>query len=368
MLKSECVKSRISCRVYGLLSISGVFLTDRYLMEVRNKPVVQPKQSVSLSVIMPVYNAERFIVAAVSSILQEQELPLELIVVNDGSTDYSLNRVRELGDPRVRVVSNWGKGIAEALNTGLAVANGEFVSRCDADDFYPINRMAQQVHWLKQHPEFGAICGGYAAIDPKGQSLVQFDDSLTAEEITQELCAGFARTHFCTYIMRAEVLRSLGGFRPYFKTGEDIDLQLRLGEVCRVWYQPGIHYHYRLHKASVTHTKSSTEREFFDAIAREFQLQRQTAGMDDLQRGKPPVPPVPNSQRPLTAAQHIQKFLLWRAWYEHQAGQKWQALSTGVRSVLTFPSDLETWRSVLALAVKPVESGDPGLKSVFLRR
>lgn len=327
--------------------------------------MVQTNQAM-ISVIMPVYNAERYIMAALSSILCETAIPLEVIVVNDGSTDHSLEKVRKLSDPRIRIVDNWSKGIAEALNTGLALAEGQFIVRCDADDLYPARRIAQQISWLSQNPDFGAVCGGYAAIDPKGLPLVAFDDSRLAEEITQELCAGYTRTHFCTYAIRTDILRSLGGFRSYFTTGEDIDLQFRLGEACRVWYQPGIHYHYRLHRASITHTKSSAEREFFDAIAREFQIQRQKTGQDDLQRGIPPLPPNCTS-RPLSAARHIQKFLLWRAWYEHQAGQRWQALTTGMRSALMLPSDLSTWKSVFALAVKPIETGDFVAKSTVRR-
>lgn len=326
---------------------------------------MQTRQMLLVSVIVPTYNAERYIFAALSSILKEQDTSLDVIVVNDGCTDGSLDQVRKIADPRVRVVDNLGKGIADALNTGLAAARGQFVVRCDADDLYPKDRIAQQVRWLSQHPEFGAVCGGYAAIDPRGSQLVCFDDSTLAEEITAELCAGFARTHLCTYAIRTEVLQSLGGFRPYFTTGEDIDLQLRLGETCRVWYQPGVYYHYRLHRASITHTRSSSEREFFDAVARQFQLQRQTIGRDDLERGTPPMLPKLAGSRPLSAAQHIQKFLLWRAWYEHQAGQKWQALTTGMRSVMTMPSNLATWKSVLALAVKPIETTDCITKQTF---
>ena len=220
----------------------------------------------------------------------------------------------------------------------------------------PTGDLLRQIEWLNQHPKFEAVCGGYAAIDPRGSALVKFDDSRLAEEITPELCAGFARTHFCTYALRTEAVRAIGGFRPYFATGEDIDFQLRLGEACRVWYEPGIHYHYRLHRASITHTRTTSEREFFDTIARQFQIQRQLHGLDDLERGQPPSQPESVSCRALSAAQHIQKFLLWRAWYEHQAGQKWQAVTTGMRSALTMPSSLSTWKSVLALAVKPAET------------
>jgi len=319
--------------------------------------VVPPKPpSALVSVIVPLYNTERYVAAALTSLLSNRQVPMEVIVVNDGSTDSSLERVKTIVDSRLHLINSPGKGIAVALNAGLAAAQGEFVMRCDADDLYPVGRIVQQVKWLKQNPEFGAVCGGYAAIDPKGAALVEFNDSMLAEEITPELCAGFARTHLCTYALRTEVARALGGFRPYFTTGEDIDFQLRLGESCRVWYQPGVHYYYRLHRTSITHTCSTVEREFFDAIARHFQLQRQTSGLDDLERGMPPNLPKSTTCRPLSAAQHIQSFLLWRAWYEHKAGQKWQAVTTGIRSALTLPSNLSTWKSVIALTVKSSET------------
>lgn len=319
--------------------------------------MVPPKtQSTLVSVIVPLYNTERYITAALASILSEHQVPLEVIVVDDGSTDSSLDKVKAIADSRLRLINSPTKGIATALNAGLDAAQGEFLVRCDADDLYPAGRMGRQINWLRQNPDFGAVCGGYAAIDPRGIELVKFDDSRLSEEITSELRAGFARTHLCTYALRTEAVRAIGGFRSYFVTGEDIDFQLRLGEACRIWYQPGIHYHYRLHRASITHTRSTIEREFFDTVARQFQLQRQTGGLDDLDRGQPPTMPESLTYRSLSAAQHIQKFLLWRAWYEHQAGQKWQAVSTGMRSALTMPSSLSTWKSVLALAVKPSES------------
>jgi GT2 family glycosyltransferase len=320
---------------------------------------------VLVSVVVPLYNAERYVTAALTSILQEQTVSLELIVVDDGSTDSSIQKVKSIADARLRLIHNWGKGISDALNTGLAAARGKYIVRCDADDLFPAERIAQHVDWLNRNPEFGAVCGGYCAIDPKGTTLVQFNDSHLGEEITPELCAGFARTHFCTYTLRTDVLRTLGGFRSYFTTAEDIDLQLRLGEVCRVWYQPGVYYHYRLHRGSITHTRSTVEREFFDMAARHFQRQRQATGEDDLQRGLPPCPPISTTCRPLSAAQHIQKFLLWRAWYEHQAGQKWQAITTGVRSAMTLPSNLAIWKSVLALAIKPSEATRLLIKPTF---
>ena len=103
--------------------------------------MVLPKTQ-SVSVIVPLYNAERYVTAALSSVLSEQQVPLEVIVVNDGSTDSSLERVKAIADSRLRLIDSPTKGIAAALNAGLAAACGEFLVRCDADDLYPNGRPA----------------------------------------------------------------------------------------------------------------------------------------------------------------------------------------------------------------------------------
>jgi glycosyltransferase involved in cell wall biosynthesis len=308
---------------------------------------------VRVSIIVPMYNAEDFISATLTSILQERDIPLEVVVVNDGSTDASPELVRAMNDRRVRVIQGPGQGIAAAMNAGIAEARGEIIMRCDADDFYPPHRLSRQVEWLSKHPEFGAVCGGFATVDLKGHTITHFKSKGDAREITDDLRSGTTQTHFCTFAVRTEVLKSSGGFRQYFYTAEDIDLQLRLGELCRVWYIPEVQYSYRLHDKSITHTQSNIEREFFESMAREFQRQRLTRGSDDLQRGCPPIPPQVGTKSPKKSAEHTQDLLIGSAWHEHQTGHKPQALIIGVRSVITQPSNINAWRSLLALAVKP---------------
>lgn len=314
--------------------------------------VHQPTKSVLVSVIVPLYNAERFITSAIASILAAKDIELEVVVVDDGCTDASLKRVDQIADPRVRVIRNSGKGIAAAMNSGLAAARGEIIMRCDADDLYPPNRLKTHANWLVNNPDYGAICGNYSAVGSRGELVIQFNCGEVAEEITHELQNGITRTHLCTYAIRKQVLSDLNGFRDYFVTGEDIDLQLRLGEVTKVWYGPSTSYHYRLHAESITHTLGSDEREFFDAIARIYQKQRQLEGADDLQRGCPvPVPPG-QGKPPLTAAEHIQGLLIGRAWKKHADGDRLNAILTGFRSALIQPQNLEVWRCLLALAIK----------------
>ena len=89
----------------------------------------------------------------------------------------------------------------------------------------------------------------------------------------------------CAYAFRTLILRQLGGCREWFATSEDADLQYRLSETTRIWYEPRSAYAYRLHATSITHTQRSAERAFYSAMARKFQEQRRDGGKDDIDRG-----------------------------------------------------------------------------------
>lgn len=263
------------------------------------------------------------------------------------------NRIQSTRYESFSVVDGPCQGISASLNAGLAAAKSDIIMRCDADDHYPPGRIATQANWLSQHPEYDAVCGGFSTIDLAGRLIAQFDVHSNAREITDELRNGITSTHFCTYAVRTKVLRAIGGCRQYFKTAEDIDLQLRIGEICRVRYLPEILYNYRLHDASITHVQSNVEREFFSLMAIEFQQQRLFQGSDDLQRGCPPAIPQSTERKAMKTGEHIQKLLIHRAWQEHQAGHKWQAVTTAIRSVMSRPRTLMAWSSLFALCIKP---------------
>src|SRR5687767_11717891 len=105
----------------------------------------------AVSVIVPTRNARAYVVDALRSIL-EPLLRLEIIVVDDGSTDGSADVIRALNDARVRIVPGPRAGISAAMNAGIEAARGQYVARCDADDLYPPNRLTRQTIWLSQNP------------------------------------------------------------------------------------------------------------------------------------------------------------------------------------------------------------------------
>jgi glycosyltransferase involved in cell wall biosynthesis len=305
-----------------------------------------------ISVVIPMRNAERYINAAIDSILAQRGVEIEIVVVNDGSTDASAERVLAYKDPRVKMIAGPCKGIASALNAGLSAATGDYFARCDADDIYSPDRLAWQQQWLEAHPDYGAIAGYFTMVNSKLEPVADQKWTPTAEDITQELQNGVGRTHLCAFLIRMDVMRKLEGFRPYFIGTEDADFQLRIGEVTKIWYEPKLCYIYRLHGESITHTQPTAEREFFGRIMREFQKQRRETGMDDLQRGNPPPVPHDLSKAATHPNHQIQQLLLGTAWQEHRVGKKLKSIGTGIRACLSGPGNFAAWKSLGALAIK----------------
>ena len=311
-----------------------------------------------VSIIVPMHNAEDYIIKTLVSILHEKQTPIEVIVVNDKSTDTSLARVLEFSDKRIRVIEGPGRGAAAAMNAGFAEAFGAIVMHCDADDLYPEKRIGQQVAWLRANPEYAAVCGSFSTVDSKGSLISELNCGTESAEITDELKKGTIRTSLGTYAIRAHSMNKVGGFREYFESSYDIDMQLRLCEVGRIAYIPERLYVWRLHGSSITHRQSNVEMEFFEQIARDFQKQRRKSGLDDLQKGNPPIPPRRDTFPADSASVHIQGMLLGRAWREHAKGKKLHALRTGIRALIARPANSHAWKSILALLMKsPRDSG-----------
>jgi glycosyltransferase involved in cell wall biosynthesis len=121
-----------------------------------------------ISVLMPAYNAEKYLREAIDSILGQTFTDFEFIIVNDGSTDASREIILSYKDRRIRLVGNeYNMGLIKSLNKGLNYAGGEYIARMDADDISLPERFAAQVSFMEKHPEIG-ICGTWVANIGKG--------------------------------------------------------------------------------------------------------------------------------------------------------------------------------------------------------
>lgn len=308
-----------------------------------------------ISIIMPMRNAERYVEEAIRSLLAQRDVSIEIVVIDDGSTDRSAEVVRAIRDDRIRMIPGPQRGIAAALNAGLAAARGAFFARCDADDLYAPDRLARQLAALNARPDFAAVCGKYILMTASGREVLDPVHHDQPDEITAELRSGVGRTHLCTYLIRMNVVRQLEGFRDFFVGTEDSDFLLRLGDSARVWYEPTRDYLYRLHGESITHKQPSALRDWYERTMLDFQKQRQSRGQDDLQLGRPPI--VPTFDAPAKSpARQMQEVLMGRAWKLHHAGQKRSAIAIGLRGCIARPITLRAWRSFAALLVKSPRS------------
>lgn len=301
-----------------------------------------------ITVVMPMRNAAPWVEEAARSVLAERGVAIELVVVDDGSTDGSADVVRAIGDRRLRVVPGPQAGVGAALNAGFAAARGAFIARCDADDRYTEGRLAQQLAALEARPDCIAVAGLFATMDERGRRIAVMGDTRRAGPITEELMRGEPSTSLCAWLVRARAVRDAGGCRSYFESAEDLDLQFRLAGLGEVLIEPTVVYEYRLHDASLTHRQADRRRAFFETAATRFARQRLERGSDDLSDGVAPRPP--EAGRPGSAAAQSRDQLLGEAWRLLDAGHRGAARRAAWRAWRAGIGRPGCWWSCLALA------------------
>lgn len=207
-----------------------------------------------VSVLMPVYNTERYLALAIDSIISQTFTDWELIIVNDGSTDKSEEIVLSYTDTRIRYIRNAeNKGIIYTRNMMIEMALGTYIAFLDSDDISDASRLEYQVKFLDNHPEY-ALCGTWGVmIDDNGQQIGKINMPSSDEEIRCSLL--FVNTFIQSSIMiRREVLIS----HPYDKAypvAEDYELWCRLSHLYKLKNIPIQLTQYRWHGNNISKSK-----------------------------------------------------------------------------------------------------------------
>ncbi|HSZ55055.1 MAG TPA: glycosyltransferase [Tepidisphaeraceae bacterium] len=211
-----------------------------------------------VSILIPAYNAQRYVVAAVESMLAQTYRDFECIVVDDGSTDATPRLLAELAerDPRLRSIRVPHGGIVEALNAGLYAARGELIARMDSDDISLPNRLQQQIQFLDANPDVVALGTKIILVDPYASPLWEIEVHSEHARIEEEMLRGNGWAIFHpTVVIRRNALDKAGVYRPEYQWSEDLDLFLRLAQVGKLANLPDVLLRYRQHFASVNRTK-----------------------------------------------------------------------------------------------------------------
>jgi GT2 family glycosyltransferase len=230
----------------------------------------------AVSVVIPVYNRARYLANAVGSVLAGEYRDVEILVVDGGSTDGTVETAEELarGGAPIRVLHNPARVVATALNVGLRAARGKYVAQLDSDDEYTPSTLRQSVAYLEAHPECALAISYYDFIDDAGRELedlgvvrhLEYDRNA----ILRTNGAGAVRVwHRC-------VLERLDGFREEWfpDYAEDYDMILRLSERYAVGRVPGVLYRCRLHASNSDQRLSTEDRARKKALARAHALDR----------------------------------------------------------------------------------------------
>jgi glycosyltransferase involved in cell wall biosynthesis len=213
----------------------------------------------TVSVVIPVYNTERYIADTVNSILNQTFSDFELIILDDGSKDRSPEILRELAakDARIRLIVRENRGIVRTRNELLENCRGKYMAVNDADDLSQPERLAKQVEYMESHPECVLVGTRVMVMDPFGVPVHVAQQKLTHDEIEQELLGnggGWALVQSAV-MMRVDAARKIGGYRGEdHNLCEDHDIFVRLAEVGKVANLPEPLVWYRRHHTSLTHT------------------------------------------------------------------------------------------------------------------
>ena len=183
----------------------------------------------SISVLMPVYNAEAYVEAAIRSILEQTFADFELIVVNDGSRDGSGGIITRMARAETRIVAleQENAGIVASLNRAAGVARGELLARMDADDLALPRRFELQHTAFLARPDLAALGGHAWVIDQAGRIVGASYVPVGRREISRDIGFSSPLIHPAA-MMRKAVFEQLGGYRSRYETTEDYDLWLRM--------------------------------------------------------------------------------------------------------------------------------------------
>ncbi|MCE1250224.1 MAG: glycosyltransferase family 2 protein [Comamonadaceae bacterium] len=221
-----------------------------------------------VSVIIPVRNGKDYLQEALDSVLQQSFSNLELLLVNDGSTDDDYDRYAQQ-DARLRVLHLPGLGVSRARNAGLAQSRGELLAFLDADDAWFPGKLQAQVDYFDQHPQVGVVFGPFVrwwaqADGSFAPAAARMQDASACTQADPER-SGWIYTRLLngllvgmnTAVIRRSVYQAIGGFNEAMRQGEDYDFWLKASRVAPMHSLNGPLALYRIHGASAMHRLSA---------------------------------------------------------------------------------------------------------------
>ncbi len=212
-----------------------------------------------ISVVMPVFNGEKFLKIAIESILNQTYTDFELIIINDGSTDKSAEIIKSYTDNRIRFLENEGnRGIFYTRNRLFEEVKGKYIAILDCDDYAEPKRLEKQVNFLDKNNEFGLVGSWITLIDGENKIKGAWNLEYRPERISSKLL--FSNQFAQSSVMMRKEFSDLK-YREEYPPVEDYDLWVRISYKTRVTNLAETLVKYRIHDQNISQTQAEKARE-----------------------------------------------------------------------------------------------------------
>jgi glycosyltransferase involved in cell wall biosynthesis len=225
----------------------------------------------TISVIIPAYNAECTILETIASVQEQTFSDFEVIVINDGSTDRTLERLTTVKDSRLKIFSYENGGVSVARNHGIAHATGEFISFIDADDLWTPDKLELQLAALQKHPEAGVAYSWTSNMSDEKKSFDIGHSPIFIGNVYPELLVTNFIANGSNLLIRRQAIESVGEFDPALSGCADWDFYVRLAARWLFVVVPKPQILYRQSSGSMSSKIETMEKENIFVIEKIFQ-------------------------------------------------------------------------------------------------
>jgi glycosyltransferase involved in cell wall biosynthesis len=299
-----------------------------------------------ISVIMPVYNAGKYLPKALDSVLAQTLADFEFIIIDDGSTDASVGTLDKYAaqDSRIRLIRRPNTGYVIALNEALALASGEFIARMDADDICLPKRFERQSQFLCDHADIVLVGGRVEIIDEGGRLIIRPEVPCDDASLQAALLEGRTLIGHPTVMVRREIMQKCGGYDVNCSPAEDLDMWLRVGEVGKLANLPELVLQYRQHAQSVSSTKHDQQVLHSKQACERAWKRRGVAGKlcDDIQC------------RPASDRKSRFEYQVRYGWWAFNSAQRLTAMRYAFRAICLQPLREAGWKLLACSLIKPM--------------
>jgi len=220
-----------------------------------------------VTVLMSVYNGEKYLCEAVDSILNQTFKDFEFLIINDGSTDGTAEIIKSYQDSRIKIINNEKNiGLTKSLNKGLKFAKGEYIARMDADDISYPNRLEVQYEYMKSNSDLAICASSYEQINENGNTIKVIKGYLECEQLYYFLTFANQLAH-STVFLRKSIILKLNGYDDKLIQSQDYDLWCRVSRIGKIVRIDEILLKLRIHQNNISSKYKNNQKYVANSVA-----------------------------------------------------------------------------------------------------